>query len=78
MHRTQIYLEREQYELLKSQARREGRTIAAVIRAILDRHLGRGSKRTKHDPFEAVVGIGRGDGSAVAENYEDYLYGDES
>ena len=34
MHRTQIYLEDAQYEMLRARARREGRTLAAVIRGI--------------------------------------------
>ena len=76
MHRTQVYLEDSQYESLRARARREGKSMAAVIRQILDDHLagyGRGP-----DGFADVIGIGVGDGTAVAENYEDYLYGEDS
>lgn len=78
MHRTQIYLEDGQYEMLRAQARREGKSLAAVIREILSEYLGGGQRRPSTDDFNAVIGIGEGDGSRVAENYEDYLYGDDS
>ena len=78
MHRTQIYLEDSQYELLRARARREGKSLAAVIREILDAFLGQGAGPRDSDEFRSVIGIGAGDGARVAENYEDYLYGDES
>ena len=76
MHRTQVYLEDGQYSMLRTQARRQGKTLAAVIREILDAHLGTGgSARRPRDPMEDVIGLGKGDGSAVAENHAEYLYG---
>ncbi len=77
MHRTQIYLDEGQYQLLRARARRQGKSLAAIIREIIDEYLDTG-KRAKGDPLAAVIGIGEGDGSAVAENYEDYLYGERS
>ena len=76
MHRTQIYLEENQYQLLRSQARRKGKSLAAIIREILQTHLGGRQNVTAQDPFRRVVGIGEGDGSRVAENCEEYLYGE--
>lgn len=76
MHRTQIYLDESQYELLRSRARREGKSLASIIREILDQHF-RADAPSTVDPLAAVIGIGRGDGAAVAEHYEDYLYGEE-
>ncbi len=78
MHRTQIYLEDGQYELLRARARREGKSLAAVIREILSKHLGAGRDSRGRDGFDAVIGIGKGDGSRVAENFEEYLYGGDS
>ena len=77
MHRTQIYLEEGQFQLLRALARREGKSLAAVIREILDAHLS-GASATAADPLDGLLGIGVGDGSAVAENSDDYLYGDGS
>jgi hypothetical protein len=76
LHRTQIYLEPSQYELLRSRARRESKSLAAVIRDILDASLGGSAATAARDPLRAVIGIGKGNGSAVAENYEDFLYGE--
>jgi hypothetical protein len=53
-------------------------SLAAVIRKILDDYLGGDRGREDTDEFHAVIGIGEGDGSRVAENYEDYLYGADS
>ena len=78
MHRTQIYLEEGHYELLRARARREGKSLAAVIREILSDHLGAGRKHRERDECAGAIGIGAGDGSRVAENYEDYLYGTNS
>lgn len=77
MHRTQIYLEQSQYELLRTRARRESKSLAAVIRNILDAALQGAATLPVRDPLRAVTGIGKGDGSAVAENYEDFLYGEK-
>jgi len=78
MHRTQIYLEDGQYQLLRARARSQGRSLAAVIRQILDDHLAGQPGPGATDEFTRVIGIAEGDGSRVAENYEDYLYGRDS
>jgi hypothetical protein len=78
MHRTQIYLENGQYQTLRALARREGKSLAAVIREIISAHLEDDRDRRGRDRFSDVVGIGEGDGSSVAENYEEYLYGEDS
>ncbi len=77
IHRTQIYLEDEQYEMLKARARSEERSMAELIRFVLDEYLnGRPSAGGK-DPLLQAIGIGKGDGSAVAENTEEFLYGEK-
>lgn len=74
MHRTQIYLEEDMYDELTARARREGTTLAGLIRHLLRRALG-GLADSEPDPLDAVIGLGAGDGAAVAENHADYLYG---
>jgi hypothetical protein len=78
VHRTQIYLQRSQYEILRARARKEGKSMAAVIREILDEHFCGKASTARRDPLHRVIGIGEGDGSAVAENSEDFLYGEKS
>ena len=78
MHRTQVYLESSQYEMIKARARREGNTLAQVIRESVEAYLQPVRMRSMEDPLHKIIGIGKGDGSAVAENYEDFLYGEKS
>jgi len=75
VHRTQIYLEDAHYQALRARARREGKTMAAILRDILDQHFGLSGEPPGDDALEEVIGVGEGDGSAVAEHVEDYLYG---
>jgi hypothetical protein len=64
--------------MLQSIAKRRGETMASVLRDIIDAYLHAPVRAAEADPFQKVIGIGKGDGSAVAENYEDYLYGEKS
>ena len=74
MRRTQIYLDDDQHDELRRRARREGRSMAELIRELLRQHLE--TCMRSGDPFGQVIGIAQGDGSAVAEHHADYLYGD--
>lgn len=78
IHRTQIYLETSQYELLGSRARREGKSMAALIREILDEYLGGKASAGRRDPLHRAIGIGKADGSPVAENHQDFLYSERN
>jgi hypothetical protein len=74
MHRTQISLEPEQYRRLGDEARRRGISLAALIRGLIDDHLGRG-QQPDDDPLEGLVGIGEGTGEAVGREHDRHLYG---
>lgn len=74
MHRTQISLEQEQYRRLGEEARRRGISLSALIRRLVDEHLGRGG-RPEDDPVAAVAGIGTGSGEPVGREHNRYLYG---
>ena len=47
MHRSQILLEQEQYQALSSIAKREGRSISALVREALDQYLAALDKELK-------------------------------
>lgn len=74
MHRTQISLEPEQYRRLGDEARRRGISLAALIRDLIDNHLGR-SRESEDDPLEGLVGIAEGTGEAVGREHDRHLYG---
>jgi hypothetical protein len=71
-HGLQVEIDDARHGLLRSRARRERKSVAARVREALDAFLGTGDGG--EDPFRRVVGIGKGDGSAVVENHEDYRH----
>ena len=74
MHRTQISLEHEQYRQLGTEARRQGISLSALIRRLVDDYFKIG-KVPDQDPLEAVTGIGSGTGAPVGREHNRYLYG---
>jgi len=76
MHRTQISLEREQYDLLAAEAQRRGVSLAAVIRDLITGKLGKSLRpRGGTDPLAGITGIGAGTGDPVGRNHNRFLYG---
>ena len=75
--RTQIYLEESQHRALQQRARREGKSLAALIRECVATYLYPSAPPANADPLSAVIGVGKGDGACIAERVDDYLYGAE-
>ncbi|MDP3013295.1 MAG: hypothetical protein Q8M92_03570 [Candidatus Subteraquimicrobiales bacterium] len=75
MHRTQIYLDETRYQYLVNLARRQKKSIAQVIRELVDEHVKKRAGQKEEDSFFKVIGIAAGTGEAIAERYEDVLYG---
>lgn len=73
MHRTQISLEPEQYRRLGDEARQRGISLAALIRGLVDEHLGR-NQQPAEDPLEGLIGIGEGTGEPVGREHNRHLY----
>ncbi|MFA5889595.1 MAG: ribbon-helix-helix protein, CopG family [Actinomycetota bacterium] len=79
--RTQIQLERRQYERLKRLALERGQSLSAVLRALVDDALGGGAAAGAGAVREARLGfVGSGrdrEGKRdVARLHDRYLYGD--
>lgn len=56
MHRTQLYLDDELWDALRTQARTSGKTVSELVRAAArERYLGDFEKRRK--AMKAVVGL---------------------
>lgn len=70
MHRTQILLEEHQYERLRAEARRTGRSMGELVRAAVDVTYGDGSREQLEEAFRASGGAWsarKGDGAAYVE-----------
>ena len=77
VHRTQLHLDPDRYRYLSLKAKAEGKSIAQVVRDLIDASRSKPSSDWLKDPIWNMVGSVEGDGSAVAENHKDYLYGDK-
>ena len=72
MHRTQILLDEQQYEMLKSLAEREGRSLSSLIRDAVDALLKRRAKSPATKLAE-ITGIGD-DPDTRGRDHDDVLY----
>ena len=72
MRRTQIMLEDWQYEALKAQAERQGRSMSELLREMLDASLGKEPARAPG--LEDIRGIGA-DSKASGRRHDEFLYG---
>ena len=74
MKRTNIVLEEWQYQYLKDRAEREGKSISALIRELIEAAMRPVEKGLKDDPIFQIVGMFRGGRKDVAEKHDEYLY----
>lgn len=73
MHRTQILLDDWQYEVLKSRAERERRSLSSLVREILGEQLAKKGARST-DPLEKFEGVADCT-AAYGRGHDDVLYG---
>jgi hypothetical protein len=79
MHRLQISLSQTHYEFLKSEAFITDKSMAAVLRDLLDEVIAaRQAESLNSDPIWSVIGIAQEvDGPTdVSANVDKYLYGE--
>ena len=76
MHRTQVSLENHQLARLRELAEAEGKSIAALIRGLVEAYIERHPKPNE-DPLARLKGIVEGDGQAGGRDHDRYLYGNQ-
>ncbi len=77
MIRMQIQLDPATRDALRRRAFEEGKSVSAVAREVLQKALlPPPAPGTRYD-FSSIAGIIKGDFEAVAENHDDYLFGEE-
>ncbi len=72
MHKTHVVLEDWQYEALRILATQEQRSISALVREMLTRHLA-GNHETIQQRLAAIEGIGA-DNRATGREHDAFLY----
>lgn len=75
MHRAQISLQEGQYRALAIASRREGISLAELIRRLADDYL-RG-QQSADSALERLVGFAEGTGESVGRDHDRFLYGKE-
>jgi plasmid stability protein len=72
MHKTHVVLEDWQYEALRTLAARENRSISALVREMLARHLV-GNHEIARQRLAVMEGIGA-DAHATGQEHDAFLY----
>lgn len=75
-HRTQISLDEWQYHLLLEESHKTRKSLSQIVRDLVTEKFSRAhaGKKKKDSVFD-IIGIGAGDGSSVARDHDQYLYG---
>ena len=74
MHKTQLYLEEIQYMVLRDRAVREKKSIAQLVREMINQAIA--PKKGK-DSLDGFVGMFNSGYTNIGQNFKDYLYGDD-
>ena len=74
MVRTQILLKESQYEELRAKARREGKSLSALVRLALARLLGEETARPGTSRLRDVCGLGKDPGGPSGRDHDSVLY----
>ena len=74
MHRTQILLNPDQYDFLKSLSRSEGLSLGETLRRFVEEKRRAFLGRRRKDPLSKLIGSFE-DKECTSENYGDFLYG---
>lgn len=77
-HTMKIAIDDWQYQKLRETATLSHKRLSSLVREIISEKLDVPSASHKIDPIFGIVGMASGDGTAVAENHDDILYGDRT
>lgn len=73
--RTQIYIDEELDQQLRTKALAEGRSAAALVREALRSYLAKGKAKAQKDPFLELSGAFSGGPRDSSLEHDRYLYG---
>ncbi len=72
METVTLKMDRRHLQMLKDQAEASGRSQAAVVRDLIDRHLGRKKRRSLHDQAKDLCGSVSGAKDASTRKLKGY------
>lgn len=73
--RTMVYLESEQLQALRTEAKTQGISLAALLRRLVQEHLEKRQDMAPTSPsaFLKLVGLGASGQEDISEHHNDYL-----
>ncbi len=76
MKRTNIVLEEAQYQYLKGRAEREGKSMSALIRELIEAVMRPQPRSAKDDPIFGIVGMFKGKKSKrdICQQHDEIIY----
>lgn len=75
--RTQVYFPEKLYRDVKKRAQAESKSVAAVVREAVEKHLEKKEIDWENDPFFKAAGFFQSDTGDLSVNHDHYLYGAE-
>ncbi len=75
--RTQVYFPEDLYDRLKKRAKKEGKSVAAIIREASEEYLKEDEKEIdwENDPLFKLAGVFESEEGDLSINHDHYLYG---
>jgi hypothetical protein len=73
--RTQVYFPERLYREVRKRAKAESKSVAAVVREAVERHLEEKKVDWENDPFFKAAGFFKSDAGDLSLNHDHYLYG---
>lgn len=73
--RTQVYFPEKLYRDVQKRAKVESKSVAAVVREAVQKHIAEKEIDWENDPFFKLVGIAKTGVRDLSTNLDHYLYG---
>ena len=73
--RLQLYFPYQLYMELKNQSKKNGKSMAEIVRCALEEFFSYDKSRWENDPINKIVGMCNDDITDASYNHDKYLYG---
>jgi hypothetical protein len=75
LYRTQVLLTPSQHRYLKGRAEREGSSLSALVRGLIETEMESRRQAVQDDPFWEIVGMVAGGDPDAGIEHDHYIYG---